>query len=123
MQQAELQIKQQEVQMKAQKVQGDLAIKQQELQLKAQKQQIDAAAKADQLEIEKSRIEAQKEIAAMQVSATAAAARDKLNKSMELEGTRIGVEAAKHKAQMQQQRAQSHQNRMAQNRVPRDKKE
>jgi hypothetical protein len=76
------------------------------LQLKAQKQQIDAATKADQLEIEKSRIEAQKEIAAMQVGATAAAAKDKLNKQMEAEGVRMGIDAAKHRAQMAVQQAQ-----------------
>lgn len=103
--------------------QKELELKQQELQLKMQKQHIDAAAKADQLEIEKSRIEAQKEIAAMQVAATAAAARDKLNKQTELEGTRIGVDIAKSKSQLHHQRAQAHQQRIAQNRVPRDKKE
>ncbi len=84
----------------------ELQLKQQDLQLKAQKQQIDAATKADQLEIEKSRIEAQKEIAAMQVGATAAAAKDKLNKQMEAEGVRMGIDAAKHRAQMAVQQAQ-----------------
>jgi hypothetical protein len=96
--------------------QQELQIKMQELQLKAQKQQVDAAAKADQLEIEKARIAAQKEIAAMQVGATAAAARDKLAKQQELEGTRMGIDAAKHRAQMAMQKA-------SQNRAPRDKKE
>jgi hypothetical protein len=94
--------------------QQELQIKMQELQLKAQKQSLDAAAKADQLEIEKARIMAQKEIAAMQVGASAAAAKDKLNKMQELEGTRMGIDAAKHRAQMQQQRS-------SQNRVPRNK--
>jgi hypothetical protein len=112
-QQAQQQMQDPVVQMQQQ----ELQIKQQELQLKAQKQQIDAAAKADQLEIEKARIEAQKEIAAMQVSATAAAARDKLAKQQELEGVRIGVDAAKHRAQMMQQRAA--QQRAGQNRTPR----
>jgi hypothetical protein len=107
-QQAQQQMQDPVVQMQQQ----ELQIKMQELQLKAQKQQIDAAAKADQLEIEKSRIEAQKEIAAMQVSATAAAAKDKLNKMQELEGTRMGIDAAKHRAQLAQQRA-------GQNRTPR----
>jgi hypothetical protein len=92
--------------------QQELQIKMQELQLKAQKQQIEAAAKADQLEVEKSRIEAQKEIAAMQVGATAAAAKDKLKQQMEAEGVRIGIDAAKHRAQLAQQRAM-------QNRTPR----
>jgi hypothetical protein len=103
--------------------QQELQLKMQELQLKAQKQQIDAATKADQLDIEKARIAAQKEIAAMQVAATAAAAKDKLAKHVELEGARMGIDIAKNKAQMQQQRAQAHQNRMTQNRVPRDNKE
>lgn len=111
-QQAQQQMQDPVVQMQQQ----ELQIKMQELQLKAQKQSLDAAAKADQLEIEKSRIMAQKEIAAMQVGATAAAAKDKLNKMQELEGTRMGIDAAKHRAQMQQQRSQ-------QNRTPRDKKE
>ena len=82
--------------------------------MKQQKQQIDAAAKADQLEIEKSRIEAQMQIAAMQVSATAAGKRDQLAKQQELEGVRIGVDAAKHRAQMAVQAAQ----RQSQNKQP-----
>jgi len=104
-QQAQSQAAQQQAQQQAQDPlvqmqQQELQIKMQELQLKAQKQQIDAAAKADQLRIEESRIAAQKEIAAMQVGATAAAAKDKLQKHQLLEGTRIGADIAKHKAQM-----------------------
>jgi hypothetical protein len=71
-----------------------------DLELKAQKQATGAAAKADQIRVEEARIAAQKEIAAMQVAANAAAAKDKLNKSMELEGTKLGVQIAKDKAQM-----------------------
>ena len=78
----------------------ELQLKQQDLQLKAQKQQIEAAAKADQIEIEKERIAAQKEIAAMQVAATAAAAKDKLQKQQLMEGAKIGTDIAKHRAQM-----------------------
>jgi hypothetical protein len=92
----------------------ELQIKQGELQLKQQKQQIDAAAKADQLEIEKERIAAQREIAAMQVAATAAAKRDQLAKQQETEGVRMGIDAAKHRAQMAVQQAQ----RAAQNKQP-----
>ena len=77
----------------------ELQLKQQEVQLKAQKQQQDAQAKAQQLQIDVSRIEAQKEIAAMQVSANAAAKRDQLNKKQELEGTKMGIELAKHRNQ------------------------
>lgn len=78
----------------------ELQLKMKDLELKAQKQSLDAAAKADQLEIEKARIAAQKEIAAMQVAANAAAAKDKLSKSMELEGAKLGVQIAKDRSQM-----------------------
>jgi len=88
--------------------QQELQIKQQELQLKAQKQQADAQAKQQQILVEQARISAQKEIAAMQVSATAAAAKDKLNKTQHLEGAKIGADVAKHKAQL------NHQQRMQQ---------
>lgn len=92
----------------------ELQLRQQDLQLKAQKQAADAAAKADQIEIEKSRIAAQKEIAAMQVGATAAAARDKAQKQQQTEGMRMGIDVAKHKAQMAVQNAQ----RMSQQKQP-----
>jgi hypothetical protein len=110
-QQAQAQAAQQQAMQQAQDPivqmqQQELQIKMQELQLKAQKQQIDAAAKADQLKIEESRIAAQKEIAAMQVGATAAAAKDKLQRQELIEGTRIGADIAKHKAQMAVQMAQ-----------------
>jgi hypothetical protein len=84
----------------------ELQIKQGELQLKQQKQQIDAAAKADQIRVEEARIQAQKEIAAMQVGANAAAARDKADKQQQADGLRMGIDAAKHKAQMAVQMAQ-----------------
>jgi hypothetical protein len=110
-QQAQSQAAQQQAQQQAQDPliqmqQQELQIKMQELQLKVQKQQVDAAAKADQLRIEESRIAAQKEIAAMQVGASAAAAKDKLQKQQLLEGTRIGVDIAKNRAQMAMQMAQ-----------------
>jgi len=117
-QQAQQQMQDPIVQMQMQ----ELQLKQQELQLKAQKQQVEAAAKADQIRVEEERIAAQKEIAAMQVAATAAAARDKLARQTEIEGTRMGIDAAKHRAQMQQQRAQAHQNRMSQQRTNREGK-
>jgi hypothetical protein len=89
--------------------QQELQLKQQEFQLKQQKQQIDAASKADQLEIEKSRIDAQMQIAAMQVSASAAGKRDQMDKQQQTEGVRMGLDAAKHKAQMAMQMAQQRQ--------------
>jgi hypothetical protein len=104
-QQAQQQMQDPLIQMQMQ----ELQLKQQELQLKAQKQQVEAAEKADRIRIEEERINAQKEIAAMQVSATAAAAKDKLNKQMEAEGVRMGLDAAKHRAQMRQQHSASQQ--------------
>jgi hypothetical protein len=94
-QQAQQQMQDPVVQMQMQ----ELQIKMKDLELKAQKQTMDAAAKADQLEIEMARIEAQKEIAAMQVAANSASQREKLNKSIELEGTKLGVQIAKEREQ------------------------
>ena len=84
----------------------ELQLKGQELQLKAQKQQIEAAEKADRIRVEEARIQAQKDIAAMQVGAQAAAARDKAEKQQQTDGVRMGLDAAKHKAQMAVQMAQ-----------------
>jgi hypothetical protein len=101
----------------------ELQLKQQDLQLKQQKQAMDAAAKADQLEIEKSRIDAQMQIAAMQVGAQAAAKKDQLEKQQESEGVRMGIDAAKHRAQMAMQMAQrSSQNRQQPNKPKKDDK-
>jgi hypothetical protein len=101
-QQAQQQMQDPIVQMQMQ----ELQIKMEDLKLKQQKQAMDAAAKADQLRVEESRIAAQKEIAAMQVAASAAAAKDKLKQSQESEGARLGVDIAKHRAQMAVQQAQ-----------------
>ena len=118
-QQAQQQAAQQQAQDPVvQMQQKELQIKEKELQLKEQKQQVDAMAKADQLEIEKARIEAQKEIAAMQVSATAAAARDRLKQQTETEGVRMGIDAAKHRAQMSQQERQQARQQASQNNRP-----
>jgi len=94
-QQAQQQMQDPVVQMQQQ----ELQIKMQELQLKAQKQQLDAAAKADQLDIEKARIDAQKEIAAMQVAANSASKKDQLEKQQQLEGTRLGIQLAQQRNQ------------------------
>jgi hypothetical protein len=100
-QQAQQQMQDPLVQMQMQ----ELQIKQGELQLKQQKQQIDAAAKADQIRVEEARIAAQKEIAAMQVGAQAAANKDKAARQQETEGLRLGIDAAKHRAQLAVQQA------------------
>ena len=75
MQQQELQIKAQEVAIKDKKVQADAAAKADELALREKQIQIDAAFKADKLEAEQER-----------------------------DGTRMGIEIAKSRAQAQQQR-------------------
>jgi len=117
-QQAQQQAAQQQMQDPVVQMQmQELQLKQEDLKLKAQKQQIEAAAKADQLEIEKSRIEAQKEIAAMQMAANAAAQKDKAQRQQETEGARLGIDAAKHRAQMAVQAAQ----RAAQSKQPSNK--
>jgi hypothetical protein len=108
-QQAQQQQAQQQAQLQdpiVQMQQQELQIKMEELKLKQQKQQIDAAAKADQMRIEEARIASQKEIAAMQVAATSAAAKDKLSRQSEIEGVRMGMDVAKHRAQMAVQQAQ-----------------
>jgi hypothetical protein len=114
-QQAQKKMQDHVVQMQMQ----ELELRKKDLDLKAEKQAADAAAKADQIEIEKSRIAAQKEIAAMQVGASAAAARDKANKQQQTEGMRMGIDVAKHKAQMAVQNAQ----RMAQRSQPPQQKQ
>ena len=91
----------------------ELQLKQQDLQLKAQKQQTEAQAKMQQLQIEQARIESQKEIAAMQVAANAAAQKDKTKKQHELDSTRLGVDIAKHRAEMRQSREELAHNRAA----------
>ncbi len=80
--------------------QQELKIKEQELKLKQEKQTADAHAKAAQLTIEQARIEAQKDIARMQIEATAATARERVAKQHETDHNRMGLDAAKHRAQM-----------------------
>jgi hypothetical protein len=46
------------------------------------------------------------QIAAMQVGATSAAKRDQLQKQQQTEGVRLGLDAAKHRAQLAVQAAQ-----------------
>jgi hypothetical protein len=123
LQQAQQQAQNQQAQQKmqdpvVQMQQQELQLREKDLELKAQKQAADMAAKADQIRVEEARIAAQKEIAAMQVGATAAAARDKLNRSQEAEGARMGIDVAKHKAQLAMQQAQQSAQRQYQQKPP-----
>ena len=94
-QQQELQIRAQEVQIKAQEVQMKAQAAAQDAQLKEKQMAVQAASKADELEIRKQQ---------MQVDAAFKA--DKLALDEQREGTRMGVDIAKHRAQMFQQRNQ-----------------
>jgi len=83
--------------------QQELALKAEEVNLKKQKLATDAAAQADKLELERARIEAQKEIAGMQVGAKAAKDKAELAAKQEIEGVRFGIDVAKSHAQLQHQ--------------------
>ena len=78
--------------------QQELQLKAKEVDLKEKKLTMDAATKADQLDIERSRIEAQKEIAGMQVGAKVAKDRQEFEGKMELEGIKVGSQIAKERA-------------------------
>jgi len=103
--------------------QQELQIKQQELRLKAQKQNADANAKAAQLTIEQARIEAQKEIARMQIAANSATARDRVAKQQETDTARLRVDISKHQSQLAHQQRQQAQQRMQQQQQPKSTKE
>jgi hypothetical protein len=80
----------------------ELQIKQKEVELKEKKLQIDAAEKNDRLELEEKRIEAQKEIAGLQVGAKIATDKANLSAKEQMEGLRIGVEVAREQFQSEQ---------------------
>ena len=85
----------------------ELQIKQGELDLKKQKLMIDAAEKNDRLELELERIEAQKEIAGLQVGAKLATSRGDLDAKQEAEGLRIGMEIVRDQMNMTQQQKEA----------------
>lgn len=73
----------------------ELQIKQKEVELKEKKLMIDAAEKNDRLELEQNRIEAQKEIAGLQVGAKIATSKSELDAQQEEAGLRLGIEIAR----------------------------
>jgi hypothetical protein len=93
--------------------QQELQLKMQELELKQQKLQVDAASQADKIEIERERIEAQKEIAGMQVGAKVAKDKAELEARQEEAGIRIGIDVAKSKDQLDIQRRSAMQNKVS----------
>jgi hypothetical protein len=87
--------------------QQELQIKAQEVQIKAQKIALDAAAQADKMEIEMARIDAQKEIAGMQVGSKVAAEKARFEGEMEIKGLEIGTKIAKDRADMAEKEKQA----------------
>jgi hypothetical protein len=79
--------------------QAELQIKAKETELKEKKITIDAAAKADQLEIERERIAAQKEIAGMQTGAKVATDKANLSAKQQEAGMRMGIDIARELSQ------------------------
>jgi hypothetical protein len=75
--------------------QAELQLKVQELELKNKKLITDAAREADKLQIERERIAAQKEIAGMQVGAKVATDKATLSAKEQEAGLRLGVEIAR----------------------------
>jgi hypothetical protein len=96
---AQMQAQQMAMDPVVQMQQAELQIKMQELELKKQKLAADMAEKEDRLRIEEERIEAQKEIAGMQVGARVAKDRADLEAHMELEGVRLGTQIAKDRVE------------------------
>jgi hypothetical protein len=84
--------------------QQELAIKQGELERKKVKDMLDAAAKASQIEVEEARIDAQKEIAGLQVGAKTAADREDISLRGQLESLKVGVDIAKSMAAEEQKK-------------------
>lgn len=106
MQQQELQIRQQEVQIKGQESQIKMQIAQQEMQIKMMQAQLaekkleaEAAARADEIEIKKTMAEGTIQLGAMQAQMKTTHDRAKLAADQEREGTRMGIDIAKSKAQ------------------------
>ena len=75
--------------------QRELAIKEAEVQRKAKKDAADAAAKADQIEVERERIAAQAEIDGARIGLEAAKAKEELRGRFEAEGLKLGVDVAR----------------------------
>ena len=86
--------------------QQELQLKQAELELKSKKLAVDASGKADQLQIERDRINSQEQIAGMNAQIKVNEdAKNREAKEKEL-GTKLGIDLAKAKAQMQQRKGQ-----------------
>jgi hypothetical protein len=79
--------------------QAELQIKAKETEIKEKKLIADAAAKADQLTLEKERIAAQERIAGLQVGAKVVTDKANLSAKEKMEGLRMGVDVAREMSQ------------------------
>ena len=80
--------------------QQELMLKQKEVEIKEKKLAMDAAAEADRIDLEKARIEAQKEIAGMQVGAKVASEKARFEGEMQVKGIELGTTIAKDRMEM-----------------------
>ena len=100
LQQNQAQVAQQQAQQQAQDPiiqmqQQELQIKAQDVQRKAQKDQSDIALKQEQIQVERERIQSQENIEGAKAGAKMSYDKDKLDRTMELDATRMGVDIAK----------------------------
>jgi len=101
----------------------ELQIKKQEADLKAKKLAADSAAKADQLRIEEQRIASQERIAGMQIGAKAQNDKMQTVVKTNVEGMKMGIDAAKHREQIKAQSMQMMQQKFAESeKAKKDKK-
>ena len=100
LQQNQAQAAQQQAQQQAQDPiiqmqQQELQIKSQDVARKAQKDQADIALKQEQLQIERERIQSQENIEGTKAGIKMSYDKDKLNRTLEFDATRMGVDIAK----------------------------
>lgn len=87
--------------------QAELQLKAKEVDIKERKLMVDAGAKENQQNIELERIAAQERIAGMQAGIKAESDKTNMVAKQQVEGLRIGADIARNKAQMQHQSKQS----------------
>jgi hypothetical protein len=89
--------------------QQELAIKQKEVEIKEKKLLLDATAQTDKIDIEQQRIQAQTQIAGMQVGAKVATSQAQLSAQQQEAGLKMGVQVAQAALTQQQQAEQARQ--------------
>jgi hypothetical protein len=107
MQQQELQIRQQEVQIKAQKAQMDAQLAQAKQQLAQAQQALDAKLAIAKISLEKQKIDESSQLGAMKFSAETQNKKAQLAATDRQTGMQIGVDVAKHKAELDLQRREN----------------